>query len=208
MAVTPEWIRSHELLGRDIAKAARRDGLNYKNITDLVNTSQRYPSVVPVLIDWLKNLDDRTPLTDPRDLANFRDGLCRALTTLDAIGTGAVPLLIDQFYLEPPLPEVNAYAAGNALRFLAVPSDYDEMATIAADRSLGSGRAAVLEWIIKQGPPKASNSSSTKSTTPASEPSASSTSGSTNRYPADFDQSSNGTSTIPTAKYVSRPKQH
>ena len=29
-----------------------------------------------------------------------------------------------------------------------------------------------------------------------------------NRYPADFDQSSNGTSTIPTAKYVSRPKQH
>ncbi|MCM3896441.1 hypothetical protein [Gordonia sputi] len=154
MAVTPEWIRSHELLGRDIAKAARRDGLNVKSVTDLVRTSERYPSVIPVLIDWLKHADERVTITDPRELGQFRSGIYRALTTIDAMGTEAVTLIMKDLYRTPQMSPVTLGAAANALRFLAVPSDYDEMATIAADRSLGSGRAAVLEWIIKQGLPE------------------------------------------------------
>lgn len=109
VAPSPQRQQAHALISDDITRISKKAGLPFRTLTDLVNTNERYPELVP--------------------------------------------LLIDQYYLEPPLPEVNAYAAGNALRFLAVPSDYDDMATIAADRSLGSGRAAVLEWIIKQGLP-------------------------------------------------------
>lgn len=62
-------------------------------------------------------------------------------------------MLFDQFYLDPPLPPINSFAVGNALLQLAVPSDCDRMAAVAADRTLGSGRAAILEWLIKQGRP-------------------------------------------------------
>ena len=151
---TPEWIVSHQLLGKDIAAAARKDGLNAANVTDLVRTSERYPSVVPVLIDWLKHADERVPITDPRELGQFRSGIYRALTTIDAMGTEAIPLIINDLHRAPHMSPGTIDAAANALRYLAVPTDYDEMAKIAADRSLGSGRAAVLEWIIKQGLPE------------------------------------------------------
>ncbi|MDL9948636.1 hypothetical protein QSJ19_24230 [Gordonia sp. ABSL11-1] len=151
MAVTPEWTRSHELIGKDIAKAAKKDGLQFSSITDLVNTTQRYPSVVPVLIDWLQHLDERVPLTDPKDLGRFRSGIIRALTTIDAMGTEAVPLLMDEYYRQPQMSPGTLFAIGNALRYLAVPTDHDRIATLAADRTLGSGRAALLEWLIEQG---------------------------------------------------------
>ncbi|ORI24964.1 hypothetical protein BJI47_05610 [Rhodococcus sp. 1168] len=79
--------------------------------------------------------------------------MSRALTTVDAVGTEAVPVLFEQFYLDPPLPPINSHAVANALLHLAVPSDYDRMAALAMDRSLSSGRAAIMEWLIKQGRP-------------------------------------------------------
>lgn len=147
MASSPEKLKAHEMLSSDISRISEKAGLSFRTLTDLVNTDKRYPELVPLLVDWLKNLDGRTPMTDQKDLANFRDGLARALTTVDAVGTGAVPVLFDQFYLDPPLPAINSFAVGNALLQLAVPSDYDRMAAVAADRTLGSGRAALLEWI-------------------------------------------------------------
>lgn len=151
MAPPPEWLKAHERLSADITKASKKAKLPFRTLPDLVNTNVRYPDLIPVLIDWLRNVEKYTGLTENRDLSNFRDGLCRALTTIDAMGTEAVPLLFEQFYLDPPMPEVNADAVANALSYLAVPSDYDRMVAIASDRSLGSGRTAVLEWIIKQG---------------------------------------------------------
>jgi hypothetical protein len=150
-AVSPEWTKSHELIGKDIAKAAKKDGLPFRNLSDLVNTNERYPRVVPVLIDWLNHLDERVPLTDPRDLGRFRSGIYRALTTIDAMGTEAVPLLMDEFYRTPQMSPGTLFAIGNALHYLAVPADFDRMAAIAADRTLGSGRTAVMEWLIDQG---------------------------------------------------------
>ncbi len=154
MPPTPEWIAAHAALSSDIKKAGKRSRLRFRTMTDLVNTSERYPALIPTLIDWVRNVEERSGLTDHRDLANFRDGLYRALTTIDAMGTEAVPLLMEQYYLNPPLPEVNSFAIGNALCYLAVPGDYEQMANLGADRSLGSGRVAILEWLIKQGLPE------------------------------------------------------
>ncbi|AYJ48114.1 hypothetical protein [Rhodococcus sp. P1Y] len=153
MAPSPQHQRAHELLTADITKASRKAKLRFRTLTDLVNTNERYPDLIPLLIDWLKNVEARSEATDPQVIGNLRDGLARALTTVDAMGTEAVPVLFDQFYLDPPLPPINSFAVGNALLQLAVPSDYDRMAAVAADRTLGSGRAAILEWLIKQGRP-------------------------------------------------------
>lgn len=118
MPATPEWKASHELLGNAIAVAAKKDGVEARTIADLVNTDARYPSVVPILIDWLKHLDERVPLTDPGDLGRFRSGIYRALTTIDAMATEAVPLLMKEFYREPQMSLGTLHACANALRFL------------------------------------------------------------------------------------------
>lgn len=154
MAMTPEWSRAHGRLSADITRISEQVGSSLRTVTDLVNTQQRYPELVPLLIDWLRNVEQKSGLTDPRDLGNFRDGLARALTTIDATGTDAVPVLFDQFHLTPPMPEVNLFAIGNALSYIAGPSDYARMASVAADRSHRSGRAAVIEWLMKQGVPE------------------------------------------------------
>jgi hypothetical protein len=116
----------------------------------MVNTQERYPSLVPVLIDWIKHLPDRTAMTDPWEIGNFREALYRALTTPDAMGTEAVPLLLTQYTVEPPLSDFNTYGLSNALLHLAMPSDFDAIARLAQDRSIG-GRSPLLEWLIKQG---------------------------------------------------------
>ncbi|ORI13122.1 hypothetical protein BJD99_00200 [Rhodococcus sp. 1163] len=154
MAPSPERLKAHEMLSADITRISKQAKLPFRTLPDLVNTKVRYPELIPLLIDWLKNLDGRTPMTDPQDLAKFRENLARALTTVDAVGTEAVPVLFEQFYLNPPLPPINSHAVGNALLHLAVPSDYDRMAALAVDRSLSSGRAAILEWLIKQRRPE------------------------------------------------------
>ncbi|RPA58332.1 HEAT repeat domain-containing protein [Gordonia oryzae] len=154
MPPSPEWIAAHAALSSDITRIGKRNGLRFQTMADLVNTDERYPALVPLIIDWVRHVEEKSGLKDPRELANFRDGLYRSLTTIDAMGTDAVPLLMDQYYLDPRLPEVNAYAVGNALRYLAVPSDFDNMAKLGADRSLGSGRAAILEWLVNQGLPE------------------------------------------------------
>ncbi len=151
MAPPPQHQHAHRLLTADITRLSKKAGLDFRTLTHLVNTDKRYPELIPLLIDWLKNVEQRSEATDPQVLGNMRAGLARALTTVDAMGTEAVPVLFDQFYVDPPLPPVNSFSVGNALLHLAVPSDYDRMAAVAADRTLGSGRAAVLEWLIKQG---------------------------------------------------------
>ncbi|PXW33692.1 UNVERIFIED_CONTAM: hypothetical protein DES50_102315 [Williamsia faeni] len=37
-----------------------------------MNTKERYPQLIPLLIDWVKNLEIKTRMTDQRDLVLFR----------------------------------------------------------------------------------------------------------------------------------------
>lgn len=137
-------------LSADITRAAKKAKLPYRSIDDLIRTDVRYPELIPVLIDWLKNLGAKSGLKNPRHLTSFRDFLSRALTTADSLGTEAMPLLFDQFYVEPRMPEHNMAAVSNALDYLALPSDFDRMAALAVDRSLGFGRAGIIKWLCRQ----------------------------------------------------------
>ncbi|QKT06716.1 hypothetical protein HUN08_05565 [Gordonia sp. X0973] len=151
MAFSPERIRAFDLLSADITKVSKKAKLPFRTVNDLIRTNERYPELIPLLTDWLRNVESKSRLTDPREIAQLRETLARTLTTIDAMGTEAVPVLFDQLYVEPPMPEVNMAAVGNALGYLAVPTDYKRMSAAAADRSLGYGRAGIIDWICKQG---------------------------------------------------------
>lgn len=125
-------------------------GTPFRNLNDLTNTNERYPELIPLLIDWLRNVESYTGLQDDRDISRFRDILSRALTTPDAVGTDAAAVLLDQFELDPPMREVNLDGVANALLYVARPEDYERMAEIAADRRFGYGRTQILAWLIKQ----------------------------------------------------------
>ncbi len=152
MPPTPEWTRAHEKLSADITKAAKKAGLPFRSNADLINTSDRYPSIVPVLIEWLKDVEAKTGIHDPVELHRFRNGLYRSLTTIDAMGTEVIPLLFSSFYLEPQAPPTTLAVIGTALKYLAVPSDYTRMRQVALDRSLSFGRAPVIEWLLEIDP--------------------------------------------------------
>lgn len=152
MASAERWARAHDRLSSDISKAAKKAGLHFRSITDLINTNERYPDLIPLLADWLKSVESKSGLTDPAELHDFRDGLYRSLTTIDAMGTEAVPLLFDSFYLQPPAPPFILSTIGTALKYLAAPSAYPRMRRIATDRSLSFGRAPVLEWLMRADP--------------------------------------------------------
>ncbi|WP_396912362.1 HEAT repeat domain-containing protein [Mycolicibacterium sp.] len=152
MPPTPEWTQAHAGLSADIAKVAKKCGLPFRTNADLINTNARYPELVPVLLDWLKNVEAKSGLTDPVELHRFRSGLYRSLMTIDSMGTEVVPVLFDSFYLEPQAHPTVLAVIGDALKYLAVPTDYDRMRQIAADRSLSFGRAPVIEWLLQQNP--------------------------------------------------------
>lgn len=152
MPPTPQWTRAHAKLSADITKAARKARLPFRNLTDLVNTSARYPQLLPVLVEWVRDTERKSGLVDPDELHQFRDGLYRALTTIDAMGTDVVPLLFDDLYRRPPARPTQLATIGNALKYVAVPSDYFRMRAVAADRSLSFGRAPVLEWLLRADP--------------------------------------------------------
>jgi len=152
MPAPAQWIRAHERLSHDIAKAAKKAGLPFRTITDLINTDKRYPELLPVLIDWLQNVEAKSGLTTPAELHDFREALYRSLTTIDAMGTEAVPLLFDSFYLQPPAPPIILATIGTALKYLAAPTDYQRMRQLAVDRTLGYGRAQIFEWLLRADP--------------------------------------------------------
>ncbi|RUP02205.1 MAG: hypothetical protein EKK34_25435 [Mycobacterium sp.] len=71
---------------------------------------------------------------------------------MDAMGTEAVPLLFDSFYLQPPAPPIILATIGTALKYLAAPTDYPRMRRLAVDRTLGYGRAQIFEWLLRADP--------------------------------------------------------
>ena len=50
MTPSPQHQRAHELLTADITKASRKAKLRFRTLTDLVNTSERYPDLILSLI--------------------------------------------------------------------------------------------------------------------------------------------------------------
>lgn len=114
----------------------RSVGLNLESVWDLVNTSDRYPNAVPVLLAHLdRPYSERT-----------REGIVRALTVREARGI-AGQRLIAAFRQERD-PDLR-WVIGLALAGVATADDLDGLTPILADKSYGHSRSMLLHALAR-----------------------------------------------------------
>ncbi|MBO0803286.1 MAG: hypothetical protein J2P25_09475 [Nocardiopsaceae bacterium] len=119
----------------------RDAGCEVASIWDLVNAKYQYKNAIPVLIDWLENLDSRVPDVGR---AKLREGLTRALT-VRAARPAAIPVLLREFKAPPSQTDPGArWAVGNALSVVADDSVFDELAALVRERSYGTAPQMVV----------------------------------------------------------------
>jgi len=125
----------------DLARDLRAVGLPVSDVWDLVNAKAQYKAAIPVLIDWLRNLELRVPR---QDQARIREGLVRALS-VPAARPGAAPVLIEEFRKASDPSETGlGWVVGNALSVVADDSVFDEIATLAQDAAYGKARQMIV----------------------------------------------------------------
>jgi hypothetical protein len=112
----------------------RAVGVVVRDVWDLVNTRQRYPAAIGVLMSWLDRLDTRSPGAERE---RFREGLIRALTVRDA-RPAAATLMIRQFRAVTTEPV--RWTAGNAISQVADAHVFAEVVDIARHRPFGIAR--------------------------------------------------------------------
>ena len=120
----------------------RAVGTDVNDVWVLVSTRERYPLAVPVLIDWLRHIEERGVPLD--EVARLREGLVRALSVRDA-RPSAVPVLVDELRSAASRGQwMLAWAAGSALGVVADDSCFDQIAVVARESSLGAARQMVV----------------------------------------------------------------
>ncbi|MET8528550.1 hypothetical protein [Micromonospora sp. NPDC005172] len=119
-------------------------GVRVDDVWELVNTAQKYPTAIPVLLRWLDRINE-LPVGKSRE--KLREGLIRALSVPYARGQAA-PLILKQFNEISDMNELGLkWVAGSALGVVADVSVADEVVEILLDRSLGRAREMVFEAI-------------------------------------------------------------
>lgn len=122
------------------------------DLWDLVNSPVRRPAAVPVLLDWLRHLDDR--VAEP-GRERLREGIVRALTVPDARPVAA-PELIAQFRaVADPTGFGVRWAIGNALAVVADDSVFADLADLARDPAHGPARQMLLAALGRSRDPRA-----------------------------------------------------
>ncbi|MEU8895752.1 hypothetical protein [Nocardia sp. NPDC048505] len=130
-------------------------GVEVSSVSDLINTRDPYPAAVPILIDWLANLDQKMPGPEEGLKKGLREALIRSLIVKEAKNTAALPALLAQFDLYDRIAPNVLWAAGYALAWLAPAGYYDRIAPLAADRRYGLGRRELILWLGKSRNPEA-----------------------------------------------------
>ncbi|WP_370943268.1 HEAT repeat domain-containing protein [Amycolatopsis sp. cg5] len=131
-------------LSRDL-EAVGVDG----DLWGLVNSKARYRAAVPVLLDWLRHVDERVP--EP-DLGKVREGLVRALTVPEARPVAA-PELIRQFQEVDELTV--RWAIGNALSVVYDDSVFDQLEPLVREPRFGQGRQMLVHGLGRSRHPRA-----------------------------------------------------
>jgi HEAT repeat protein len=107
-------------------------GIRVRSIWTLVNTRERYPEAIPVLITHLQRpYCDRT-----------KEGIARALTVTEARGVAA-QALIDEFRKLPAPVDINGakWAMGNALSLVATKEHAQQLVELVCDKRYGGARS-------------------------------------------------------------------
>ncbi|WP_099222559.1 HEAT repeat domain-containing protein [Mycobacterium persicum] len=138
-ATWPEYRRAmkHEL------NAA---GIPEDTIFQLVNSRYDYPQAVPIMVDWLQNLDERIPAEEDRRA--WRVALIRNLITKNAKGNRvAADILFHQFDIDPPLSGLELEVTGFALAEVCDGSDFPRVAALLRSGKDFSTKFELVRWL-------------------------------------------------------------
>lgn len=137
-----------QAINADLDKAARKAGAAPMTVRELRKTQRRYPALVPVLMDWLRNLDSKTSLPDTAS-GNIHNMLFRTLMTPDAPSREVFSLAVAYLDSHPQIAGTVLQGASNAAGYHATPEDTPTMIRLAGDRANGDGRVWILEWLVR-----------------------------------------------------------
>jgi hypothetical protein len=136
----------------DLSRDLRAAGLPIGDLWELVNAKSQSKAAIPVLIDWLRNVEQRVPGPDQ---ARIREGLVRALS-VPAARPGAAPVLIEEFRQAPDHSETGlGWVLGNALSVVADDSVFDEIAPLVQDAGYGRARQMIVLGLGRSRDPRA-----------------------------------------------------
>jgi len=135
-------------LARDLGAV----GVPISDLWELVNAKVQYKAAIPVLIDWLRNVEQRVP--GPGQ-SRVREGLVRALS-VPAGRPGAAPALMEEFRKASDHSETGlGWVIGNALSIAADDSVFDEIAALAQDPGYGRARQMIVLGLGRSKDPRA-----------------------------------------------------
>jgi HEAT repeat protein len=136
----------------ELAHDLRAAGVPFSDVWELVNARTQYKAAIPVLIDWLRNIEQRVPGPDqPR----VREGLVRALS-VSAARPAAAQALIEEFRNAPDRSETGlGWVAGNALSVVADDSVFEEIAALAQNPRYGKARQMIVWGLGRSKDPRA-----------------------------------------------------
>lgn len=135
-----ELLGRREAFKRAIAAELHEAGYDVASIDELRESGVRYRDAVPILLSWLRRVDD-----DP----TYQEFVVRALTVPWARKVATEPMLrlFREGSQQTPAEQGRAWAVGNALKVLATDSDFPEMARLAAEPTYGRARQMVVLWL-------------------------------------------------------------
>lgn len=105
-------------------------GIFVNSVYDLVNTKEKYPEAIPILLNALEQ-----GISDKR----IKEGVIRALTVKEAKGAGC-DLLLKEFYKCSENESSIRWAIGNAFQVIATSEFIPELIKIVKNKAYGKSR--------------------------------------------------------------------
>jgi HEAT repeat protein len=129
----------------------RAAGVTVTDPWDLVATKLQYDHAVPLLLDWLRHVDER--FTDA-ERSSATELLVRALT-VPAAGPAATPTMLELFRTVEDRSGVGLrWVLGNALSVVADDSFFDEIADLIRRREYGRARQMLVLGLARLKDPR------------------------------------------------------
>ncbi|MFG2039933.1 HEAT repeat domain-containing protein [Dactylosporangium sp. NPDC048998] len=132
-------------LERGLVQDLEDAGIVISDVWDLVNTTERYPAAIPILMAWLNRVDE-LPSDDARE--RLREGLIRSLSTRDARPV-AGPLMVRQFRTVSLDPV--RWAVGNAIAIVADSTVFADVVDLVREPSYGTARQMPVDALPRIG---------------------------------------------------------
>ena len=114
--------------------------IQINNISDLINTKERYPEAISVLVDLLK---------EDFDCIYTKEGIVRALTVKEAKGIANKPLLEEYYKVDKQEYRSFSWAIGNAFEVIIQSEDVDPILEIVKDKNNGTSRRMFVMALAK-----------------------------------------------------------